>query len=615
MPKIPTYEAQSNLQNITSRIPTESGMFDTITDPGAVWKGIGSVGQSIQDLGNDGARVVYRINQMNDYDVRLALESRVQKNETEAIGRITDIEGKTGDDRIKAIDEYDAWKNKVNIFDLGNINSESTSLEQKLKKSGITEEQKTRAWMRMQDVWNRYDPHIARLKLEAREFNAVRSIQDSTNTAISDLDKGIVKPDVAVQRIIDSVAEKDLSLDKAHYLIDSNVQFATKTYLERELGKNNPEVIKDVIEGKYDKYLVGIYYNDKVSSVGHNLITDFKDSAQKKQSINKANTVYTEHISNIKTDPFSKEVWENTEKEILGNSELTIQEKSIALDALRIDRNKEQVLIREDREAGKLKESQEYYNLVNNGDYKAAREYLENVKYLSPEDVAGKKRGLDGIGSEVNIKTLLDIKTHIMENPTDIEVNKKLIYDNIGSLGKEAESLLTLALSNINDVEAKTKARSYKFIESQVAPHNSLLGINNTPGENDNLKKAFDAFDDLYQKVRGRDADKFVDSKTMDDISRYVIEQYKPTLEQQAEWKKESIKGDQSRFKGESIKQYEKRVIGIEPNEADVAELKSEAISFLVSYNEKPELKGKKIPLTDENIKKAMEYLKQKGRK
>lgn len=615
MPKIPTYEAQSNLQNITSRIPTESGMFDTITDPGAVWKGIGSVGQSIQDLGNDGARVVYRINQMNDYDVRLALEFRVQKNETEAIGRITDIEGKTGDDRIKAIDEYDAWKNKVNIFDLGNINSESTSLEQKLKKSGITEEQKTRAWMRMQDVWNRYDPHIARLKLEAREFNAVRSIQDSTNTAISDLDKGIVKPDVAVQRIIDSVAEKDLSLDKAHYLIDSNVQFATKTYLERELGKNNPEVIKDVIEGKYDKYLVGIYYNDKVSSVGHNLITDFKDSAQKKQSINKANTVYTEHISNIKTDPFSKEVWENTEKEILGNSELTIQEKSIALDALRIDRNKEQVLIREDREAGKLKESQEYYNLVNNGDYKAAREYLENVKYLSPEDVAGKKRGLDGIGSEVNIKTLLDIKTHIMENPTDIEVNKKLIYDNIGSLGKEAESLLTLALSNINDVEAKTKARSYKFIESQVAPHNSLLGINNTPGENDNLKKAFDAFDDLYQKVRGRDADKFVDSKTMDDISRYVIEQYKPTLEQQAEWKKESIKGDQSRFKGESIKQYEKRVIGIEPNEADVAELKSEAISFLVSYNEKPELKGKKIPLTDENIKKAMEYLKKKGRK
>lgn len=612
MPKIPLYEQQTSNTGPTKAINTNVNLIDTITDPGAMWRGIGKMSESMQHLGDKAAFVVQRARQMNDYDVHLALETRVQKNETEAIERMSDIEGKTGDDRIKAIDDYEAWKGKVDIFDLGSVNNDSSAMEQKLKKLGINEEQKARASLRMQNVWDRYTPYISRLKLEAREFNAVKSIQDSTNTSIEDLGRGIIKPEDAVQRITSSVAEKDLPPDKAQYLIDSNVQFATKTYLEREIGKNNKAVVKDVLAGKYDDYLVGAYDNEKVSSAGHNLITDFKQAAQKQDSINKANDVYSKYITGIKTDPFSKEVWENIKKEIL-NTDLTVQEKGLALDALGTERNKEQTLIREDREAGKTKESNEYYALVNSGDYKAAWEYLEKVKYLPQEDIYSKRNGLRGIGSVGDIKTLLDIKSHIMENPSDVEGNKKLIYDNYGSLGKEAEPLLTLALSNIKDFEAKATKRGYDFIESQVAPHNSLLGINNTPGENDNLKKAFDAFDELYRKVKSRDSDKFVDSKTMDEIARYVVEQYRPTKEQQKEWQRSSLgRGVHQRLDGETLQQYKDRTKGESkistPKEED---LRNEAVSFIISQNAKL---GKQMVLTNENIEIVKEYLRRRGK-
>ena len=101
MPKIPLYEQQTSNTGPTKAINTNVNLIDTITDPGAMWRGIGKMSESMQHLGDKAAFVVQRARQMNDYDVHLALETRVQKNETEAIERMSDIEGKTGDDIIQ----------------------------------------------------------------------------------------------------------------------------------------------------------------------------------------------------------------------------------------------------------------------------------------------------------------------------------------------------------------------------------------------------------------------------------------------------------------------------------------------------------------------------------
>ncbi len=332
MPKIPTYTSQNNVS--VAGMDTSVGVTDT-TDAGLVGRAQEKLAKSFGGFGNALEAVEEKIKQNNDQIKTIAMNEILHKVDSEGLAHYNTIKTTQGQEALEAnnkLREWDKTHKENDPLDLSNIDDNSSYAQKQLKKLGVTENEKALFNLKLAKIKDNYIADAVPYVKQAQEVVAVQSAQEATVLnrqkmlaglmTIEDLNQGTAYDYMDIQQTIGE--------GKTREHIKQEWQSNTKLFLEDKFDKEDPQVVSDFLNGKYDNQILA-------GKGGVDMLDSLRNQAKRKQSEININTTYEKYLPEI-TNDFSKPTIDKVEKEI-NSSKLSDAEKKTTINMLNAERH------------------------------------------------------------------------------------------------------------------------------------------------------------------------------------------------------------------------------------------------------------------------------------
>ncbi len=608
MPKIPQYE---------SRIPVKSIAPTTGLQPARMESPVPqAIGQLGQVIGNIGEIVYTRAKQQQAefakiFDVEVENKLITEHREDELT-----IMKSEGIDSLAAYDQlikrHDESKKKLSDYLKGGEDTFGFGYLGERVRQNLSEEDKTliidnvnQYFLKRQSAFNgKLATAYQYIKNEGK-FKMVEGMTVALTDGTTILEQALVEVDKNAIKL-------NLSYEDKRAVI----QTLTKTALEKGLDDENPQMVMDIKAGKYndelgDEKLID-YFRDKAKVVGESIMIE--------STYNEGKVIFGHNF----------EAWKKSVQE---DNKLSADIKKGIITKIGLDERiyEDEIKTNSKKEYGILQKSL-YENKYKN--LKSFRNAVLSAQYLEPRGDYGKHSILTEAEHWFNDPDLRQTNPYDNKH-TDMGYFSKMMGKALsGEIKPDDEDIqpkpfkLGIGHSKIIQEAAEGKYKDVEgFLKREIKNGRAriLKGIAGQIGMFDPLsvRKANEyesALTETISKAKNKEEMKeMLTPESPKYIGDELVERFTPTIQ---DMKEDAIKSQKRlkgnvRQEGETIQQFEdkkkKGKTDVKPSDAD-AVLRGKAIDALNNWNAKPENKNKKIKINDENIRKTIEYQREKGR-